>query len=303
MRFNLATMTRRVRPTIRRRAIVLRDIVPPATLATDLYRACYLPVVELWARAVDPIVEEYSRTPGSMSVDGSSVSEAGAIPPDAAVRLNDSPSDIQASIDAASSEFERLFLQLTAALEDWGIRVERWQRNAWRQAVLTATGVDLLTLIGREDVRETVETYLRWNTDLIRDVSAQARKRIADAVFAGLQNRTPVRDVAKQIREAVDMSRTRSKNIASDQLSKLSAALAEERRRQAGLSVWKWRHSRKRHPRENHVAREGRLYSDDPAMVGREVNGETVQVPPPENDRPGRPPFCGCRGQGVLVLD
>ena len=302
MRYDLAQLTRRTNPGIRRRSIVIRDVVPPGTLATDLYRGAYMPVIDLWQRAVEAIVEEYSRTLGSITSDARSANEAGESP-QLHARLNDSPSDIQARIDAASSEFERLFLQLTAALEDWGIRVERFQRNAWRQAILSATGVDLLTLIGPEDVRETVETYLRWNTDLIRDVSAQARKRISDAVFAGLQNRAPVRDVAKQIREAVDISRTRSKNIAADQLSKLSSALADERRRQAGLSVWKWRHSAKRHPRENHVAREGRLYSDDPAMVGREVNGETVLAPPAENDRPGRPPFCGCRGQGVLVLD
>lgn len=305
MRFDLATMTRRVRPTMRRRAVVIRDIIPPAALATDLYHACYLPIVELWERAIDPIVTEYSLVIGSLTSDTGSIPEAGAISnlSDLSVRLTDSPGDIQARIDAASSEFERLFLRLTAALEDWGIRVERWQRNAWRQAVLTATGVDLLTLIGPEDVRATVETYLRWNTELIRDVSAQTRQRISNAVFSGLQNRTPVRDVAKQIREAVDMSRTRSRNIAADQMSKLSAALADERRRQAGLSVWKWRHSGKRHPRENHVARDGRLYADDPAMVGREINGETVLAPPAENDRPGRPPFCGCRGQGVLILE
>jgi uncharacterized protein with gpF-like domain len=215
----------------------------------------------------------------------------------------DSPADLQSRIDAAQSEFDRIFLQLTAALEDWGIRVERWQRSKWRDAILSSTGVDLLTLIGSEDVRATVETYMRWNTDLIRNVSDQARQRISNAVFTGLQNRTPARDVAKQIREAVDMSRTRSKGIAADQLSKISSALADERRRQAGLSVWKWRHSGKRHPREHHRARDGRLYADDPAMVGREINGVTVLEPPAENDRPGRPPWCGCRGQGVLVLD
>lgn len=305
MRFDLAAMTRRVRPTMRRRAVVIRDIAPPAALATDLYRGCYLPVVEQWSGAVERIVEEYSRTLGSITTDAHSAADAGAelIPPELHARLNDSSSDLQARIDAASSEFERLFIQLTAALEDWGIRVERWQRNAWRQAILTTTGVDLLTLIGPEDVRATVETYLRWNTELVRDVSAQVRQRISSAVFAGLQNRSPVRDVARQIRDAVDVSRSRSRNIAADQLSKMSAALADERRRQAGLSVWKWRHSGKKHPRAQHVARDGSLYSDDPAGVGETVNGQTVQAPPPENDRPGRPPWCGCRGQGVLVLD
>ncbi len=300
MRFDLATMTRRVRPTMRRRAVVIRDIAPPAALATDLFRGCYLSIVQLWENTVDAIVAEYGRSIDSMVSDAA----GGDLIPFAqgATQFRDSPSDIQARIEAASSEFERLFLQLTAALEDWGIRVERWQRSKWRDAVLATTGVDLLTLIGPEDVRATVETYLRWNTELIRDVSAVTRQRISNAVFAGLQNRTPVRDVAKQIREAVDMARTRSKGIAADQLSKLSAALADERRRQAGLSVWKWRHSGKKHPRAQHVARDGNLYSDDPAGVGATVNGVTLQAPPPENDRPGRPPWCGCRGQGVLVL-
>lgn len=284
MKYNLAALTRRARNP-RRSAIVIRDIVPPATLASDLYASCYKPVVELWQRASSRIVSEYARTLSAMTTDA--------------------PSDLQAALNAADSEFERIFLLLEASLREWGLRVERWQRDKFRGAILSATGVDIATLIGPEDMRATVEQYLTWNTDLIRDVNAQARKRISDSVFAGLQNRTPARDVAKQIHEATDMSRRRSIGIASDQLSKLSSALADERRREAGLDVWKWRHSGKRHPRETHIARNGNLYADSGSsgMVGREIEGKAVQAPPPENDRPGRPPYCGCRGQAVLVLD
>lgn len=283
MKIDLAQLTRRSRPSMRRRAIDLRDIVPPAVLATDLYRASYAPVVAIWQRALQPILAEYERTLATMTTDA--------------------PADIQARIDAAQSEFERLFLTLQAALEQWGIRVERWQRERWVGAVLTATGVDLGTLIGPEGARETVERYLRWNVALIRDVSAQAQQRISSAVFAGLQNRSPVHDVAKAIREAVEMSRRRSIGIASDQLSKVTSALADERRREAGLSIWRWRHSGKRHPREEHRARDGKLYSDAAADVGREVEGQTVSTAPDESDRPGRPPYCGCRSQSVLVFD
>lgn len=303
MRYDLAQLTRRSNPSIRRRAIVIRDIAPPGTLATDLFRACYLPVIEAWQRAAEPIVEEYSRTLGSIATDARSIAEAGDPPPELHARLNDSASDIQARIDAASSEAERLFLQLTAALEEWGIRVERWQRTKWRDAILAGTGVDLNTLIGPSDVRATVAQYLEWNAALIRDVSAQVRQKVANSVFAGLTERKPAREVAKEIREATGFARDRSVRIASDQLSKLSAALADERAHQVGLAVWKWRHSGKRHPRETHRARDGRLYSDDPAMIGREVNGEIVLSPPAENDQPGRPPYCGCRKQFVLVMD
>jgi len=282
MRFDLVQITRRVR-NVRRRTIVIRDINPPAMLATNLYRAVYAPVVAIWQRAAPTIVAEYERTLSTLTTD--------------------SPADIQARIDAAATEFERLLLTLQAALNDWCIQVERWQRNAWRQAVLSGTGVDLLAMIGPEDARETVESYLRWNVALVRDVSAQAQKRISDAVFTGLTQRLPARDVAKTIREAVDMSRRRSVGIASDQLSKVTSALADERRQQAGLSVWKWRHSAKLHPRAQHVARDGHLYSDDAGSVGQVVDGVTVEAAPAESDRPGRPPWCGCRSQGVLVFD
>lgn len=319
MRFNLAAMTRRARNP-RRSSIVLRDIAPPATLATDLYRAVYLPAVQLWERAVPSLIEEYSRSLSSPvaydASDGACVSpdevttgSVAQLPrvhngftgegypgPEASpntadsnqvrARLNDSPDDLQARLDAAQSELERLFILLDAALRDWGVRVERWQREKWRGAVLSATGVDIATLIGPEDMRETVGTYLRWNSELVRDISAQARQRISNAVFSGLQNRTPVREVAKSIREATGMARARAQRVAADQLSKITSSLADERRREAGIDQWKWRHSGKRHPRETHLARNGKVYSDDDAP----------------QDRPGQLPYCGCRAQAVLFL-
>jgi hypothetical protein len=64
-----------------------------------------------------------------------------------------------------------------------------------------------------------------------------------------------------------------------------------------------WRHSAKLHPRAEHLARNGNLYSSDASMVGREVDGKTVREDVPSNDRAGIRPFCGCREQSVLVLD
>lgn len=260
--FDLAAMTRRQR-NIRRPSIKIRDIAPPAVMASDLYRACYAPVVQVWSRAAERVITEYGRT---------------------LALTTDAPSDLRHVLDAAAAEFERLFLLLRPRLTDWLVRTERWQRGKWRGAVLSATGVDLQTLIGPEDVRETLESYLEWNVALVRDVSAQAQKRISDAIFDGLTNRTPVRDVAAKVREASAMSRRRSIGIASDQLSKVTSALASERRREAGIERWEWVHSGKLHPREDHKARNGKVYSDADAP----------------KDLPGRLPYCGCRERAVL---
>lgn len=282
MQFDLAELARRARNP-RRKTIILRDIAPPATLATDLYRSAYLPVVNIWSRQSERIIAEYERSLAQITTDA--------------------PIDIQALIDQADGELQRILLEIAAAMQEWGLRVETWQRGKWRGAVLSATGVDLETLLGPADVRQTLEQYLAWNTSLVRDVSDQARKRIGDAAFAGLTQRLPARDVAKSIRGAVGMSRDRSQRIASDQLSKLTSELVRERTRQAGLDVFEWRHSGKLHPRVRHRERNGNLYSETPARVGTSVDGKTVEQAPPRGDRAGEPPYCGCRERGVLVFD
>lgn len=282
-RFNLAAMTKRRNPGLRRKSVRLRDIVPPATLATDLYRSAYAPVVQAWSEAADRIIAEYARTLAQIT--------------------HDAPADVQGQVDQAASLLQRLILSLTPSLRRWALRVEGWYRGKWRGAVLSATGVDLQTMIGPEDVRDTLEATIARNVALVRNVSDQAQARIADAVFRGLTQRLPANDVAKEIRGAVDMARTRARNIAADQLSKLSGALADERRREAGLPIWEWVHSGKRHPRSWHLARNGNYYSDDPGAVGTEVDGKTVNAPPEESDRPSRPPFCGCRSLGVVVFE
>lgn len=281
MNFDLATLTRRARNP-RRSAIILRDIAPPAMLATDLFRACYLPVLDAWREAVPSIVATYQRSLAELTTD--------------------SPTDLDGDIQRADGALQRLFILLSPRLRSWALRTEAWFRGRWRGAVLSATGVDLETMLGPEGARQSLEQAIAWNTSLIRDVSDQLRQRISATVFAGLQARQPAREVAAAIREASGMARDRSLRIASDQLGKLTSALADERRREAGLPVWKWRHSGKRHPRSWHKARDGHFYSEG-ARVGTVVNGVTVERAPAPDDLPGRPPFCGCRAQSVVVFD
>lgn len=265
-RFDLATLALRQR-NVRRSSIVLRDIVPPAVLATDLYRAVYKPVVEAWISALPRIEYAYARTIGELTTD--------------------SPADVKAEIDSAAGEVNRLVMLLTPSLRDWALRTEVWFRGKWRGAVLSATSVDLQTMLGPDDVRATLETTIQWNTALVQDVSDQVRQRIGAAVFDGLTNRTPAREVAKTIREKTGLGRDRSVRIASDQLTKVTSALADERRREAGIDTWKWRSSHKLHYRPEHAARDGKEYTD-------------VTAP---QDLPGRLPYCGCRSQAVVKFD
>jgi SPP1 gp7 family putative phage head morphogenesis protein len=83
------------------------------------------------------------------------------------------------------------------------------------------------------------------------------------------------------------MTRRRALNIASDQTVKLASALNEERRREVGIDTWEWMSSHKVHYRPEHLARDGKRYSD--------------ADPPP--DMPGELINCGCTSRAVLSLD
>jgi uncharacterized protein with gpF-like domain len=281
-RYNLAQLARRQK-NIRRRSITLPEIAAPQMMAQDLFASCYRPIIDLWASATPTIVAEYERT--------------------LSVMTQDSAADIQGQIDRTAAEAYRIALTLTPSLRSWALKVERYVRTRWTNAVRAATSVDLSTMLGPEDVRETLEAYLQWNADLIADVSGEIRKRIADEVFSGLTQNKPVREVAKAINEKVALGRARSQRIAADQTSKISTSLAAERRREAGLTVFAWHHSAKKHPRKDHQARDGLYYSELASDVGRKVDGKVVHQAPERSERAGQLPFCGCRERGVLAFE
>lgn len=277
MRFDLTAMAKRQGL---RRSTTIRDIRPPEMYALDLFRAAYLPVVNVWEQVVGTLSAEYRR----------SISEL----------TQDAPTDLEAILNEADRATGAIFFSLKPALERWTLFVERWHRVKWTAAVLSASKVDLSTMLGPADVRATLETIIANNVALVRSVSDEARQKMAQAVFDGLRNRTPADEVARRLKDVAGMGRARARRCASDQLRKLTSSLADERRRQAGLSEWEWLHSGKLHPREDHRARNGRVYSDDPAEVGGKINGKTINAPP--NDRPAQLPYCGCRSRSVIAI-
>lgn len=256
----------------RRTSTDIRVIEPTKALTDDLARI-YMKVVRAWATlARERIMPAYARSLERRAArDGLVLDDIG---------------EVTAALQDAGPELQRLLLTLTPELRSWFIEYERYHRGKWTANVLTASGIDLSVMLGPADAQAVMADLLAWNVSLIADVSAEAQAKIANAVFSGYQSRQPSREVAKRINEVLQGSKRRALNIASDQANKLSSALDQERRRQAGLSTWKWRSSHKVHFRPEHQARDGHLYTDKTAP----------------KDLPGMLPFCGCKSQAVLIL-
>jgi SPP1 gp7 family putative phage head morphogenesis protein len=265
LKFDLASRVKR--PS--RRPIPLRPVQPTQAQAGNL-AAIYLKVVPAWKAGTDRINAAYAKTLSEMRLD--------------------TADDIKSALDAISAEIQRLVILLTPDLRQWAMSVETVQRGKWVANVLSATDVDLDTVLTAGDVEDTLQAQIEWNVSLVRDVSDETRRRIANAIFAGLQQRKPASEVAKEISDAIGMARARSRRIASDQTVKLGERLNRARQEQAGLTHFKWRHSAKRHPRIWHEARDGKVYPWANSGI-------------PADDMPGVPPFCGCTAQGVVTFD
>lgn len=264
----------------RRRSVPLPAIQTTAAQVDQLYRI-YARVVEAWrVGARERLLPVYARTIGEMRTD--SVPEY-------------EQAESQLADDIARLVFEATVAD--GALETWAIQLEAWHTRRFVSGALTASGVDLTAMLGPQGARQSVEQAIGWNTSLIRNVSDETRKRVADAFFAGFQQRLPARELGKQIDEAAGLGRKRSRRIAADQTVKLAASLDAERQREVGLDEWVWRHSGKAHPREEHKARNLKHYADTPADAKR------LGVLPPPQDLPGQLPYCGCVRQAWLRLD
>jgi SPP1 gp7 family putative phage head morphogenesis protein len=266
LRFDLAARVHR--PS--KKPIVLPKLQTTRAQAQSL-AAIYMRVVTEWANAAAAIVAAYSRALAKLQMDAAG-------------------DDTKSAMDSVEAQVKRLILLLTPDLRQWAMRVEQVQRGKWVRNVLSAASVDLNTVLTSGDVNDTLGAVVDWNVSLVKDVSDETRRRIANAVFTGFQQRKPADQVAKEIVQAVGMARSRARRIAADQTSKLGARLNRARREQAGIGQYKWRHSAKRHPRSWHVARDGKIYKNDDPRI-------------PAGDRAGEPPFCGCTEQAVLVFD
>lgn len=259
---DLPAITRRTRP--RAKSVTFRVIEPTKAQSDDL-AAIYIEVVNHWRSVAVSVLAAYD-------------------PPEL---VTDSPPEITAAINGGQTAADNLILMLTPRLTSWIDRLARWHRRKWVANVLAGSGVSIDAFLSSAAVADDLAAALAWNVQLVRNVSDQTRDRIANSVWAGWRARTPRREIAREINKALGLGRDRSLRIAVDQTTKLSGALDTARRLEAGLDEWIWRHSRKAHPREDHVARNGKIYS--------------TKSPPA--DMPGELPFCGCKGQAYLRLD
>lgn len=266
MPYDLAKIIKRSGKT-RRKSITFRPITPPPALATSA-GAGLAAIPKFW--------EDQARA-RLVPIYTAGLAERAA---------TDGAPEIQQQLTATEAASYALVLDLGPQMRNWAIAVEQWHRKKFAGQVLTASGVDLTTLLSPQG--DIVETFYESMMALVRNIDDSTRNRVAGVIWRGYQQGTPRAKIAKEIAEQTDIERARAWRISVDQTTKLSARLDQARQEEAGIEEYAWAHSRKLHPRETHVARDGKIFRWDK---------------PPADGPPGTQPFCGCKAQAHLDLE
>jgi uncharacterized protein with gpF-like domain len=216
-----------------------RQIAPTEALRSSM-AAVFLDIVKAWRAERPAIMAAYA--------------EARATG-DARVALR--------AVDDAAARVAPVVASTKSRLPDVVSRVEAWHRGQWVRRVQSATGLNVAHSTTPADVRGDIQTTVDWASRLADDVSRKIQNDITSGLLGDLAAKKPVADAGTTASDVIAKAKRRSLGIGVDQTDKLSRSMDRSRRKAAGLTRFIWRHSpHVRHPRPEHVARDGRVYSE-----------------------------------------
>lgn len=262
-RYNLPALAKQARR--RRKSITFRPIPTPPAFRMELHAGMNR-VIKVWAKGRLQILAALDNR---------------------GLTTDDTTDDITSILDALSAEAAAVVAQVIAGLRATVRRAERGHTAKWAGAVRAQTGLDVTGLLLEIWDSPQVKAQIAWASGLIKNVSEEARLKISGSVLRGVTARTPSREVGKEISKALGISRRRANVIAADQANKLNATFTQLRQTEAGITQYRWRHSGKVNAREDHKAREGKIFDWDK---------------PPSDGHPRSLPYCGCVAQAYIPL-
>ncbi|PZR88366.1 MAG: hypothetical protein DI537_23805 [Stutzerimonas stutzeri] len=266
MKYDLRALAKR--RGFRRASIDLRPIEPPTALGSEIETAALAILRAAQDDIRDRLLAVYESRPNQTQDDASQT--------------------IAEALAAVGNAIRRLVVSVSPAVSRWSVRVEDWHRQRFAANVKAGTGADVVAFLAAHDAQDQVEAAAAWAASLIEGLSDDLRKQVESLTWAAYANQTPRAELAKQLVERIGVSKTRARFIARDQTTKLAANLDRLRQQEAGITEYRWRHSGKKHPRPEHVARDGQIFRWDS---------------PPDDGPPGTQPNCGCRAQAHLTLE
>lgn len=236
-------------------------------------------------------LEDYTRRMHAMTmaglmplIDRASAALAPVAPPPS------EPQDRAPRIDDATTDIAEIFEQLKRVQVKWqqsdpvgqlelftrqtGQEVATFGKTALSKQIKAISGLD--PLFGDINLSARLALFQRSNVELIRSIDAKYFGDIEGVVSRGLASGTRPEQLARQLQERYEVSQSKARLIARDQIGKLHGQLVKARNEELGITHYIWRTAQDERVRETHAEREGKTFAwDDPPEGG--APGEDYQ--------------------------
>jgi len=143
-------------------------------------------------------------------------------------------------------------------------------------AIRDSVKIDITGALGNGSIGPVMEKAMVQNVELITSIPDQYLNKVRQTVFDGVGKGERYETVAERIQQVADVTESRAKLIARDQVSKMNGAFNEARQTSIGIDKYVWSTSGDERVREEHAAQNGMVFSwSDPPPTGHP--GEDIQ--------------------------
>ncbi len=148
-------------------------------------------------------------------------------------------------------------------------------------------GMSLKTSIVDSSLQNIYKASVAENVSLIKSISSQYLQQVEGSVMRSITTGNGLQDLVPALEKYEDVTHRRAKNIALDQTRKVYNSINKGRMQALGVEQFMWHHSGGgAHPREDHIAMDGEIFSFDKLPVIDDRTGE--------RGIPGQAPNCRC---------
>jgi SPP1 gp7 family putative phage head morphogenesis protein len=172
-----------------------------------------------------------------------------------------------------------------------GPQINQYNKDEWRKLIRSQYGVDP-TKEDPDRMNALLKNWAHNNALLIKDIPFKTMNQIkeatVDALMSGKNTDDMTSDVYDIMSERTDVTDSRARLIARDQVAKLNGGLTRQRQEDIGVSSYTWRTVGDERVRDTHQEVDGQVFTWD--------------NPPSETDdnHPGEDYQCRCWAEPIL---
>lgn len=202
--------------------------------------------------------------------------------------------------NALNEKFNALFASLAKPIAEKVVtEAERSSATSLKSSLKALSGgLSIDTKSISAQTIEVLQASTTENVALIKSISQQYLSGVQQAVMRSITGTEGLNDLIPYLQKSKEITYGRAKMIAYDQTRKAYNSINRSKMDDLRIKKFEWLHSGgSNHPRKDHIAMSGNIYSlDNPPIIGT-MYGEEIK------GFPGDLPNCRCRMLPIITFE